>query len=345
MPLRPSFCTIRAFTNLNRFSIEPLRISEKLPRTFSTEQPQLDKESVKTEKKKHVRLEYISGKAQLVLPLPSRREKCVFSLKPISENIGDLLQNVSSEDRGIDRIVIRTAGGDRIASSNKQEVLLDEDFQIVINDDVFTVKVPKKPSISKDDDETLNSVRILVSQLYSALNVSEVQTKKEREILAKLEKIKDELEPLEKERESIAQRCNRRTNALSWVGLGLMAVQFGVLARLTWWEYSWDIMEPVTYFVTYGTAILVYAYYVLTKQEYVLPDVRDREYLKAFYKYAKKLGLEVGKYNLLKDEEDKLKSDLRRLRDPIRNPLMPVSHNQVSKSILEQFKEAIRAKK
>jgi hypothetical protein len=24
---------------------------------------------------------------------------------------------------------------------------------------------------------------------------------------------------------------------------GMMSVQFGVLARLTWWEYSWDIME------------------------------------------------------------------------------------------------------
>lgn len=23
-----------------------------------------------------------------------------------------------------------------------------------------------------------------------------------------------------------------------------MSVQFGILARLTWWEYSWDIMEP-----------------------------------------------------------------------------------------------------
>jgi len=45
-----------------------------------------------------------------------------------------------------------------------------------------------------------------------------------------------------------------------------MSVQFGILARLTWWEYSWDIMEPVTYFVTYGTVMATYAYYVLTKE-------------------------------------------------------------------------------
>lgn len=45
-----------------------------------------------------------------------------------------------------------------------------------------------------------------------------------------------------------------------------MATQFGILARLTWWEYSWDIMEPVTYFITYGTAMAMYAYFVLTRQ-------------------------------------------------------------------------------
>lgn len=67
-------------------------------------------------------------------------------------------------------------------------------------------------------------------------------------------------------RRSIDLVASRRTSALTWVGLGLMSVQFGILARLTWWEYSWDIMEPVTYFVTYGTAMAVYAYYVLTKQ-------------------------------------------------------------------------------
>ena len=44
----------------------------------------------------------------------------------------------------------------------------------------------------------------------------------------------------------------------------------------------------VTYFVTYGTAITCYAYFVLTKQEYLYPDARDRQYLLSFHKKAKK---------------------------------------------------------
>jgi len=58
----------------------------------------------------------------------------------------------------------------------------------------------------------------------------------------------------------------KRTKYLTWAGLSLMSIQFGLLARLTWFEYSWDIMEPVTYFVGYGTLIATFAYYVLTKQ-------------------------------------------------------------------------------
>ena len=61
-------------------------------------------------------------------------------------------------------------------------------------------------------------------------------------------------------------KARKRTTFLSWTGLGLMGLQFGFLARLTWWEYSWDIMEPVTYFVTYGTTMAMFAYFVLTKQ-------------------------------------------------------------------------------
>ena len=67
--------------------------------------------------------------------------------------------------------------------------------------------------------------------------------------------------------------AERRTTILAWSGLCYMAIQFGFLARLTWWEYSWDIMEPVTYFVTYGTAIAAYVYYVITRQVSLLMDL------------------------------------------------------------------------
>jgi hypothetical protein len=51
-----------------------------------------------------------------------------------------------------------------------------------------------------------------------------------------------------------------------WLGLGLMSVQVGILARLTWFDYSWDIVEPISYFVSYSAVIGVYAYFVLTRK-------------------------------------------------------------------------------
>ncbi len=67
-------------------------------------------------------------------------------------------------------------------------------------------------------------------------------------------------------REDLSKMAKRKTALVLWGGLAYMSIQFGVLARLTWWEYSWDIMEPVTYFVTYGTSMALYAYFVLTRQ-------------------------------------------------------------------------------
>lgn len=88
----------------------------------------------------------------------------------------------------------------------------------------------------------LSSVRNLVGQLYGALNVDEHQLRTEREMTMELERLKGLLFPLEEKREQLNELSLKRTNTMTWVGLGLMSVQFGILARLTWWEYSWDIM-------------------------------------------------------------------------------------------------------
>lgn len=58
-----------------------------------------------------------------------------------------------------------------------------------------------------------------------------------------------------------------------------------------------------------------YAYFVLTRQDYLLPDVRDRQYLLSFHKRAKKSDWDVDKYNTLKDGIDRVEADLSKLRD------------------------------
>ncbi|KAH6920708.1 hypothetical protein HPB50_028303 [Hyalomma asiaticum] len=177
---------------------------------------------------------------------------------------------------------------------------------------------------------------MLVARLYETLTVSEHQLEQERKLLDRLHSVKEQLGPLERKKSELMSLSQRRTTLLSWLGLGLMGVQFGILARLTWWEYSWDIMEPVTYFITYGTTMAMYAYFVVTRQDYVLPEVRDRQFLISFYKFARRQGMDVSRYNALRDELTQIEEELLRLRDPLQKHLPVRELGEPSKEDDEQ---------
>lgn len=38
-----------------------------------------------------------------------------------------------------------------------------------------------------------------------------------------------------------------------WGGFFGLCAQWGLMMRLTWYEYSWDVMEPIAYFISFGT--------------------------------------------------------------------------------------------
>ena len=138
----------------------------------------------------------------------------------------------------------------------------------------------------------IDEIKQLVSKLYLQLNVEHYEIEQEQKILKQLETLKTELEPMEKVikfktiilfifsllskfnfskqnekiKENLAIRAKKHTNRMIWFGLAAMCVQAGILARLTWFDYSWDIVEPISYFVTYSAVIGVYAYFVLTRK-------------------------------------------------------------------------------
>jgi len=259
----------------------------------------------------------VNGLPHITIPLPSRNEKCVFALKPISNNVGDFLGMLKEEDRGIDRAVIMNSEGVRIASQTSIQTLFDQEFTLHINDIEYVVNPPVIESLSKEELKKISDVKNLVSQLYEALNIEEYQLNREQGLVSELEVLQKELEPLEEQRSEILHHAEERTSTITWLGLGLMSIQFGILARLTWWEYSWDIMEPVTYFVTYGTAIAGYAYFVMTRQEFLYPDAKNRQRLLTFHKKAKKHRWDVERYNTLKQGINSIEADLRRIRDPL----------------------------
>ncbi|XP_029175046.1 calcium uniporter protein, mitochondrial [Nylanderia fulva] len=260
---------------------------------------------------------YHQGLPRITVPLPSRREYCSFTMKPITHTVGNFLDMLKTEDRGIDRACITSLDGVRISSSNTIESLLEEDFKLVINDNEYVVSPPLQERCTTEDLQKLGDVQALVAQLYEAFNVREYHIDMERSVITELEDIRLQLEPMEQKLQEIQNAAYKKANFFIWTFLVMMSIQFGALARLTWWEYSWDIMEPVTYFVTYGTTMMWFIYYLVTRQEYMLPDVLNRRHLIVLHRRARKMGLDLNLYNALKDRAYELETTLKVIRGPL----------------------------
>uniref|UniRef100_A0A8V0XHW3 Calcium uniporter regulatory subunit MCUb n=1 Tax=Gallus gallus TaxID=9031 RepID=A0A8V0XHW3_CHICK len=249
-----------------------------------------------------VTINYRHGLPMITLTLPTRRERCQFAVKPVVATVGAFLQDIQREDKGIVRAEVFATDGSKVSDATLMEVLLMNDFKLVINNTTYSVSAPIKDKLSSEHATEMEDIKSLVHRLFVALHLEDHQIKKERELLQKLDHLKEQLMPLEQMKARIMDSADAKTSRLLWVGLALMSTQGGALAWLTWWVYSWDIMEPVTYFITYGSAMAFYAYFVLTKQDYVYPDAKDRQLLHYFYRKSKAQHFNVEQYNKLKEE-------------------------------------------
>ncbi|XP_044157833.1 calcium uniporter regulatory subunit MCUb, mitochondrial isoform X1 [Bufo gargarizans] len=264
-----------------------------------------------------VTVQYNHGLPVVTLTLPSRNERCQFTIKPMTTTVGQFLKDIQQEDKGIDRVAAMSTDGTKFSSSTLMNVLLQNDFQLVINKSAHHVSPPPIVNLQSERSEQLDPIKCMIQDLHTVFYYDDYLVQKEQQLLQRLENLKEELQPLEQMKKNLMTLAEARTTHLKWVGLALLSTQGGALAWLTWWVYSWDIMEPVTYFITYGSAIAFYAYFLLTKLEYLYPEVSDRQFLHIFYRKAKVKKLDIEKYNRLKNEFAKTEESLRRLRSPL----------------------------
>ena len=84
---------------------------------------------------------------------------------------------LKTEDHGIDRVIVRSIDGIRIASTTSIQTLMKSDFDLVINDFAYRVQPPPfevGSGVSTLDDneiKRMGDVRCLVGELYEVRNL------------------------------------------------------------------------------------------------------------------------------------------------------------------------------
>lgn len=108
--------------------------------------------------------------------------------------------------------------------------------------------------------------------------------------------IRHELKVLQKLKEDIDVQAHKQVRRVLWSGLGLAMLQVGLFFRLTFWEFSWDVMEPIAFFTTTSGLVIGYAYFLLTSRDPTYQDLMKRLFLSRQRKLLKKHNFDVQRF-------------------------------------------------
>lgn len=107
---------------------------------------------------------------------------------------------------------------------------------------------------------------------------------------------REELKQLQAKQEEIDRLAHKQVRRILYTGLGFSLAQVGLFFRLTFWEFSWDVMEPITFFVTTSGIIVGYAYFLITSRDPTYQDLMKRLFLSRRKKLIKKHNFDVERF-------------------------------------------------
>lgn len=113
---------------------------------------------------------------------------------------------------------------------------------------------------------------------------------------------RDELRKLEERKEEIDRQAHRQVRLMLWSGLGVAIMQVGLFFRLTFWEFSWDVMEPIAFFTTASGLVIGYAYFMITSKDPTYQDLMKTLFLSRQRKLFKKYQFDIDRFKELRDK-------------------------------------------
>lgn len=94
--------------------------------------------------------------------------------------------------------------------------------------------------------------------------------------LAALARVEEQIKGLDAEKFKYDSVARKHANRAMFALFAYLLVQFGVLADMVWIDFNWDIMEPITYFVTLTTLIGGFSFFIRSKSDYTYPALAQR---------------------------------------------------------------------
>ncbi|KAL7201280.1 hypothetical protein ACSBR1_033061 [Camellia fascicularis] len=107
---------------------------------------------------------------------------------------------------------------------------------------------------------------------------------------------REELRQLQEKKEEIDIVAHKQVRRILWSGLGLAVAQVGLFFRLTFWEFSWDVMEPIAFFATSTGIVIGYAYFLFTSRDPTYEDLLKRLFLSRRRKLIKKHDFDAERF-------------------------------------------------
>ncbi|KAI5082782.1 hypothetical protein GOP47_0002525 [Adiantum capillus-veneris] len=109
----------------------------------------------------------------------------------------------------------------------------------------------------------------------------------------------EELAQLQKEKEEIDRTAQKQVRKMLWGALGGFTLQSAIFFRLTFWDLSWDVMEPITFFVTSSSLLAGFFFFVLTHRDPSYHDLMNTLLSNKQQKLMKKKHFNVERFKQL----------------------------------------------
>ncbi|KAK7262829.1 hypothetical protein RJT34_30410 [Clitoria ternatea] len=250
----------------------------------------------------------------------SLHKRAVFSPEsrspaPVS---GNILQMLREMDTARNRIRL-----DGLAPPEKGNVAVDDVRKLLRATQLETVKsklrkVPQSCiSYSEfigicaencSDQEEVKKVAKMLDDSASVIILGDVVFLRPEQVAKSIEALmhvpgasgRKELEEMEKEKAVIDNKADSLVRRELWAGLGFLVAQTAAFMRLTFWELSWDVMEPICFYVTSIYFMAGYTFFLRTSREPCFEGFYQSRFSTKQKRLMKLHNFDIVRYNELR---------------------------------------------